>query len=125
MGEAVDTATQAAVTRAIDGLRDAIDRVDERLVQLLNERAGYALEIGRLKRLVSMEIYQPAREEAVLRHVRATNPGPLDGDAMVRLFERIIDEARRLERVMSEEPLQPEGEDGAKSGSRLTTRQGD
>jgi chorismate mutase len=49
-----------------------------------------------------MEIYQPAREEAVLRHVRSVNPGPLDGDAMARLFERIIDEARRLERAMAE-----------------------
>ncbi|NJS15104.1 MAG: hypothetical protein HC788_11430 [Sphingopyxis sp.] len=52
-----------------------------------------ALEIGRLKSLLQMEIYQPAREEAVLRHVRDANPGPLDGDAVARLFERIIDEA--------------------------------
>ena len=49
-----------------------------------------------------MEIYQPAREGAVLRHVRSVNPGPLDGDAIARLFERIIDEARRLERTMAE-----------------------
>lgn len=102
MNDPADRRTHAEVVKAIDGLRDAIDRVDERLVQLLNERAGHALEIGRLKRLILMEVYQPTREEAVLRHVRATNPGPLDGDAMVRLFERIIDEARRLERVMSE-----------------------
>ena len=54
------------------------------------------------KALLQMEIYQPAREEAVLRHVRSVNPGPLDGDAMARLFERIIDEARRLERAMAE-----------------------
>ena len=60
------------------------------------------VEIGRLKGLLQMEIYQPAREEAVLRHVRSVNTGPLDGDAIARLFERIIDEARRLERAMAE-----------------------
>ncbi len=49
-----------------------------------------------------MEIYQPSREEAVLRHVREVNAGPLDSDAIARLFERIIDEARRLERVVQE-----------------------
>ena len=65
--------------------------------------------IGGLKKLLAMEIYQPAREEAVLRHVRQVNPGPLDADAIARLFERIIDEARRLERVMQEQETQPPG----------------
>jgi chorismate mutase len=46
-----------------------------------------------------MEIYQPDREREVLRHVRGVNAGPLDDEAIVRLFERIIDEARRLERI--------------------------
>jgi chorismate mutase len=87
---------------AIDALRDEIDRLDGELVVLLNRRAAQALEIGRLKRLLQMEIYQPSREEAVLRHVRAANPGPLDADAIARLFDRIIDEARRLERATSD-----------------------
>jgi chorismate mutase len=86
----------------IAALRDAIDRVDADLVRLLSQRAGHALAIGTLKKQLDMEIYQPSREEAVLRHVRSVNPGPLDGDAIARLFERIIDEARRLERVMAE-----------------------
>jgi chorismate mutase len=86
----------------MDALRDEIDRLDEVLVRLLSLRAGCALRIGHLKKLLRMEIYQPAREEAVLRHVREVNPGPLDSDAIARLFERIIDEARRLERVVQE-----------------------
>ncbi|HEY8551553.1 MAG TPA: chorismate mutase [Vicinamibacterales bacterium] len=97
-----DIADRAQVLAQIAALRDEIDRIDTDLVRLLNRRAAQALEIGRLKGLLQMEIYQPAREEAVLRHVRSVNPGPLDGDAIARLFERIIDEARRLERTMAE-----------------------
>ena len=90
-------------------LRDRIDALDEQIVGLLNERAACALEIGEIKRTVGMAIYQPGREREVLDHVRRVNPGPLDGEAMMRLFERIIDEARRLERVVSK---QHEGQTG-------------
>src|SRR3954470_6020137 len=83
----------------LDDLRKNIDRVDEVLVRLLNERARCVCEIGRLKKTLGIEIYQPDREKDVLRHVRAVaSEGPLGPDAIARLFERIIDEARRLER---------------------------
>jgi chorismate mutase len=100
---------RAQVVQRIDTLRDEIDRLDEVIVRLLNARARCALNIGGLKKLLALEIYQPAREEAVLRHVRQVNPGPLDADAIARLFERIIDEARRLERVMQEQETQSPG----------------
>lgn len=85
----------------IDELRRRIDEIDARLVQLLSERAECALGIGERKRALGMPIYQPAREGDVLRHVCGINPGPLDDEAVRRLFERIIDEARRLERLAS------------------------
>jgi chorismate mutase len=85
----------------IHRLRDRIDEIDQQLVRLLNERAGCALEIGRLKEERGQPIYQPAREAEVLANVRGGNMGPLDDGAMTRLFERIIDEARRLERLAS------------------------
>ena len=88
---------------SIDALRDEIDRLDQQLVALLNQRATCALEIGKLKEVMGMPIYQPAREAEVLANVRAANGGPLDGDALTRLFERIIDEARRLERLPAAE----------------------
>ena len=94
--------TKAQALARIGELRDAIDEIDTELVMLLNRRASQALEIGRIKKVLQMEIYQPSREEAVLRHVRGLNPGPLDADAVARLFERIIDEARRLERTTAE-----------------------
>ena len=56
-------------------------------------------EIGRLKKEPGIEVYQPDREKEVLAHVRGiAAEGPLGADAIARLFERIIDEARRLER---------------------------
>ncbi|HEX7153630.1 MAG TPA: chorismate mutase [Thermoanaerobaculia bacterium] len=79
-------------------LREAIDRVDEVLVKLLNQRAKYAVEIGELKGVLSLPIYSPDREKDVLRHVEAASQGPLDGASVRRLFERIIDESRRVER---------------------------
>ena len=83
----------------LDDLRRDIDRVDEVLVRLLNERARCVCEIGRLKKTLGIEIYQPDREKDVINHVRAVaSEGPLGPDAIARLFERIIDEARRLER---------------------------
>jgi chorismate mutase-like protein len=79
-------------------LRDAIDRVDEVLVKLLNQRAKYAVEIGELKGVLSLPIYAPEREKDVLRHVESVSQGPLASTAVRRLFERIIDESRRVER---------------------------
>ena len=91
----------------LEDFRKDIDRVDEVIVRLLNERARVACEIGRLKRAAGVPVYQPEREKEVIDHVRAVAvEGPLGPDAIVRLFERIIDEARRLERrvVHGEEP---------------------
>lgn len=83
----------------LDDLRKDIDRVDEVLVRLLNERARCVCEIGRLKKEQGVDIYQPDREKDVLKHVQTVaSEGPLGSEAIGRLFERIIDEARRLER---------------------------
>ena len=91
--------------------RRQIDRLDEEIVQLLNARAGHARNIGRLKESAGQAIYQPERELAILEHVRRVNDGPLDAGAVTRLFERIIDENRRLERLAEREP----GDDTAKT----------
>jgi len=94
---AVDPTTAETLAR-VDDLRRRIDELDELLVRLLSARAACAREVGREKKLLGLEIYQPAREAEVLAHVQRINPGPLNDASMKRLFERIIDEARRLER---------------------------
>jgi len=82
----------------VGNLRRRIDELDELLVRTLSARAACALEVGRQKKRLGLEIYQPAREADVIAHVQRINPGPLNDASIKRLFERIIDEARRLER---------------------------
>ena len=78
--------------------RKKIDEIDLKLVELLNQRSQCAIEIGKLKQKLKMEIYDPRREEEVIGHVRKEANGPLTKEAIKRLFERIIDESRRAER---------------------------
>jgi len=96
----------------LDDLRKRIDLLDESLVRLLNARAACALEIGRLKREMGLPIYQPTREAEVLAHVQTLNNGPLDDQVIKRLFERIIDEARHLERVAEQVQLNAQQKKG-------------
>jgi len=86
----------------MEDLRRRIDAIDRRLVALLNERAGCAIALGRVKQERALPIYQPAREEEVLGNVQRTNCGPLQSEALRRLFERIIDESRRIERIATD-----------------------
>jgi len=80
-------------------LRDRIDTLDRELLQLFNERAALAVAIGEIKREQGLPIYDPEREKRIFQCMRQTNPGPLADDAITRLFERVIDESRRLERL--------------------------
>ena len=91
-------AQERPLTR-IEELRRQIDAIDEQLVRLFNARASCALAVGQEKKRAGLEIYQPTREADVLAHVQSLNAGPLDDGAVKRLFERVIDEARRLERI--------------------------
>ena len=82
----------------LNGWRKRIDEIDQNLVKLLNERSQCAVEIGHIKKKMKLLAWQPEREVEILRNVVKSNPGPLDDAAIRRLFERIIDEARSLER---------------------------
>ncbi len=94
----------------IDDWRRKIDDIDRKLVELLNERSRWVLEIGRYKRAAGLPLYQPEREQEILRNVEAANAGPLPEGALRRLFERILDEARSVERrVMTDRDGEAEG----------------
>ncbi len=93
----------AALHDNMKWLRKRIDRLDKRIVKLLNQRAGYADEIGKIKEKLGIEVYSPEREKQVIENVSKNNPGPLTDEAVQRLYERIIDESRRLEHESSEE----------------------
>jgi chorismate mutase-like protein len=87
---------------SIQHWRSEIDRVDEELLLLLNRRARYAIEIGLLKRRAGLPIEVPEREAAIIARMVEANEGPLDGDAIRRLFEAVIGESRQAERTMLE-----------------------
>ena len=83
----------------LDEYRLVIDEVDRRLVALLNERTRTVEEIGRVKKSAALPIYEPKREQLVFDNITAVNQGPLSPDALKRIFERIIDEMRSIQRL--------------------------
>jgi len=83
----------------ISDLRTEIDRLDRELLRIFNERASLALKIGEIKKTIDLPVYDPSREKLIFEAMTKANPGPLGDDAIVRLFERVIDESRSLERI--------------------------
>ena len=82
--------------------RSRIDVVDRRIVALLNERTRIVEQIGRIKGQMRMPIYEPKREDQVFANVMEANPGPLAPEAVKRIFERIIDEMRVVQKLKME-----------------------
>ncbi|MDQ2949355.1 MAG: chorismate mutase [Acidobacteriota bacterium] len=78
--------------------RTRIDAVDLRILALLNERTTIVQEIGRIKQRLALPIYEPKREDQVYHNVTSNNAGPLSAEALKRVFERIIDEMRTVQR---------------------------
>lgn len=81
----------------LEELRRAIDEVDQKILGLLAERVRLVLAVGDVKRERQMPVYDPDRERRILDRLAALAPPPLDGTTVRRVFERLIDEARRLE----------------------------
>jgi chorismate mutase len=102
------TPVESPAEREIDAWRRRIDQIDSQIIGLLNSRSACAVEIGKLKHAAGLPIYSPEREKRILDRVMRENPGPLDPTAVKRVFERIIDEGRRLERVAAEQPEKKE-----------------
>jgi len=97
----------------IEDWRKKIDELDRKLVALLSERARAAVEIGRLKRDTDLPVYEPDREQAVFENVQRANGGPLPGRDLVRIYERIMDVMRNIQKeeiVPAAEPTKAETE---------------
>jgi chorismate mutase len=84
--------------KALAVCRERIDEIDRRLVALLNERTTIVEEIGRVKKEADLAIYEPKRESQVFDNISSHNGGPLTADRLKRIFERIIDEMRRIQK---------------------------
>lgn len=82
---------------SVDALRQKIDQIDEKVVNLLNERASLAQRVGRSKSLSSQEVYAPHREKEILQRISDLNHGPLSTHAVSAVFREIISGCRALE----------------------------
>ena len=94
--------TEEDARNGLSNCRGCIDNLDRRIVELLNQRAVVAAEIGEIKQAMAMPIYEPKREDVVFHNVKEANAGPLSGEAVHRIFERIIDEMRVVQRIRME-----------------------
>lgn len=94
--------TREAAILALTDCRERINAIDRRLLALLNERTRIVEQIGRIKQQCKMPIYEPKREEEVLGNIAEHNDGPMAPEAARRIFERIIDEMRTLQRLQME-----------------------
>ena len=95
----------------ISDWRTKIDELDRKLVELLSQRAQAAHEIGKLKRTAGMPIYEPDREQSVFSNVKKVNRGPLPDQDLIRIYERIMDIMRQIQREeIAPEPAQAAGE---------------
>jgi chorismate mutase/prephenate dehydratase len=81
----------------LDELRKRLDTIDERLVSLLSQRAQVIQEVADFKWQHHLPVYLPEREVAILARLRATNPGPLSDDALVRIYRVVLEEMRNFE----------------------------
>lgn len=83
----------------LDALRKAIDDVDGRLLELIAERVRLVLKVGEYKRERGIAVYDPERERELLERLTSRAPEPLKPDTVRRVFERLVDESRRLEQL--------------------------
>jgi chorismate mutase len=84
-------------TAPLSDLRDAIDALDDEILRLLSERATLVVKVGEIKRAASLPVFDPERERVILERLARNATPPLDGETVQRVFERIIDESRRIE----------------------------
>lgn len=89
----------------INHWRKRIDDIDNQLAELLSERSRCVIEIGKIKRQQHLPVYDPEREKEIFERITRNNRGPLENEALRRLFERILDESRRVERIVLEEDM--------------------
>ncbi len=92
-------------------LRQAIDAVDDQVLALLNQRARYASEVGRIKSAAAPEalFHAPRREREVLSRLEAANPGPFPSTAVRTVFQEVMSACLSLEKPLRVAFLGPEG----------------
>jgi len=83
---------------SIKPLRERIDALDAQILDLVNQRARVACEIGAIKHQASLPVYAPEREAEVLAALAAANPGPLPADSVKAIYREVMAACRALEK---------------------------
>lgn len=93
-----DLSSPEAAQETLNQARVRIDEIDSGITRLLNDRARVVEIIGQAKQRLTLRVYEPKREQEVMANVARCNAGPLSDDALSRVYERIMDEMRNLQR---------------------------
>jgi len=93
---------------SLNKLRANVDRLDQSLLDLLNQRGKLVQRIGAIKQKKGQSIFVPGRERAHLSDLKAKNPGPLPDDAVQGLFSEVIHACRNLQKQMQVSYFGPE-----------------
>ncbi|RJP22237.1 MAG: prephenate dehydratase [Candidatus Abyssobacteria bacterium SURF_5] len=94
---------------SLEQFRKKIDQIDTKIIQLLNERATAAMQIGKIKDQANAHVYAPAREKQIFDKITAKNEGPLSNDALKAIYKEIISASRSLEKPLTVTYLGPQG----------------
>ncbi len=89
----------------IEDWREKIDEVDTKILELINKRSEFSIRIGEIKIGKAIPIHSPEREKTIMKRMQKANPGPLKDDGVIRIFERIIDESRKLEKDIAKDQI--------------------
>ena len=89
----------------IEDWREKIDEVDTQILELINKRSEFSIKIGEIKTDKGIPIHSPEREKIIMKRMQQENPGPLSDDRVLRIFERIIDESRNLEKDIAKDQI--------------------
>ena len=81
-------------------LRQAIDEVDEKILDLINQRLSLAKQIGDFKKQAGIQITDSGREKEILKRLLEKNNGPMGTDGLRKIFEAIIAEGRNVQRTV-------------------------
>lgn len=94
---------------ALVPLRQQIDSIDMRLLELINARASLAQQVGQIKQQLGVASYQPEREQQVIRNLQQANPGPLAHASITHIWREMMSACRALEETTSVAYLGPSG----------------
>jgi len=108
----------------IDDWRRKIDAIDTAMLHLLNLRAELSLEVGRMKCETGVPLRAPEREREILSRMQQTNPGPLDGETVAKIYQLILDESIRTQTRFGYDvaPEKKPSRGGRRAGKRKTAR---